>query len=157
MKIEFWCVNKTSFPYIKEGMSVYENRLKHYTSLKVQIIPNIKNTKHLTSSQIKKAESLVILNKLNSADHLILLDENGKQYDSKGFAKFIESCQMTNKKKIIFLIGGGYGFDESIYTRSNSKISLSPLTFPHELVRVIFLEQLYRAFTIIRGEKYHHT
>jgi len=156
MKIEFWCVNKTSFSYVKEGMAEYEKRLNHYTSLKVEIISNIKNTKNLSPAQLKQAEAKSIIDKLSPSDHLILLDENGKQYSSSGFATFIQGCQMANYKQIIFLIGGGYGFDQSIYDRAKSKISMSKMTFPHELIRVIFLEQLYRAFTILKGEKYHH-
>ncbi len=156
MKIEFWCMNKTTFQYVKDGMAEYEKRLKHYTRLNVVIIPNIKKTKNLTAAQLKQAEAKLILAKLDASDHLILLDEKGKQLSSAEFSSFIASCQLANHKSIVFLIGGGYGFDQSIYVRAGVKIALSRMTFPHELVRIIFLEQLYRAFTILKGEKYHH-
>jgi len=156
MKIEFWCINKTSFQYVKDGIAEYEKRLKHYVKLNIAIIPNIKNTKNLTAEQLKYAEAKLVTSKLDDSDHLVLLDEKGKQLTSCAFSLFIEGCRMANHKRVVFLIGGGYGFDQSLYERAGATLALSKMTFPHELVRVIFLEQLYRAFTILKGEKYHH-
>lgn len=156
MKAELWCINKTSQSFIQEGMDLYENRLKHYAKFEVVVYPSPKSSNKLPVAKLKQAEAQIILSKLQDADYLILLDEHGVEYDSIQFAKKLEKLQSAAHKKIIFLVGGGYGFDDSLANRANAKFSLSKMTFPHELVRVIFLEQLYRAFTINKGEKYHH-
>lgn len=156
MKIELWCINKTSKQYIKEGIDIYQKRIGHYTQFDIQVFPAPKNSQKLPVQKLKLAEADLIISKLNSSDHLILLDENGKQFSSIEFSKQIEKLQNASLKRLIFLIGGGYGFDQKLHTIAKSKISLSKMTFPHELVRVIFLEQLYRACTILKGEKYHH-
>lgn len=156
MKVELWMVGKTSFSYLKEGIDIYQKRLKHYLPFALEVIPDLKNTKNLNEKQIKSKESDLILKKLSPQDFLILLDENGKEYDSVAFAKFIEQKRSLSHKKIVFLIGGAYGFSESVYQRSNGKISLSKMTFSHQMVRLFVVEQIYRAMTILKNEPYHH-
>ena len=156
MKTELWLIGKTSFPYLNEGMGIYQKRLKHYLSFHLHIIPDIKNRKNLKEEQIKQKEGNEILKKLNPSDCLILLDENGKNYDSVAFSKFLDQKFQHSHKRLIFQIGGAYGFSDAVYQRANAKISLSKMTFSHQMVRLIFLEQLYRGMTILRGEPYHH-
>lgn len=156
MKIELWMVGKTSFPYLKEGIEIYQKRLKHYLPFAIEVIPDLKNTKNLNETQVKNKEAELILKKLAPQDFLILLDENGKQYDSIAFAKLIESKRSLSHKKIVFLIGGAYGFSDTVYQRSNAKISLSKMTFSHQMVRLFVVEQIYRAMTILKNEPYHH-
>lgn len=156
MKIELWAVGKTSFGYLNEGISIYEKRLKHYASFNIQIIPDIKQRKNLTFQQIKNKEGETILKKLQKEDYLILLDENGKTFSSVQFAKTIDKLMQQSYKRVIFLIGGAYGFSDEVYQRSQRKISLSSMTFSHQMVRLFFVEQLYRAMTILKNEPYHH-
>lgn len=156
MKAELWCINKTTQSFVSEGIDMYVKRIKHYTNFDIHVFPSPKASNKLPLDKLKQAEAQLILNKLKPSDYLILLDEQGQIFDSIEFAKKIEKLQNASHKKIIFLVGGGYGFDSSLKERSNATVSLSKMTFPHELVRIIFLEQLYRAFTIIKGEKYHH-
>ena len=156
MKIELWTVGKTSFSYLNEGISIYEKRLKHYVSFNIQIIPDIKQRKNLTFEQIKLKEGQAILKKLQKDDYLILLDEKGKNLTSMQFSKTIDKLMQQSYKRVIFLIGGAYGFSEIIYNRSQRKISLSSMTFSHQMVRLFFIEQLYRAMTILKNEPYHH-
>lgn len=153
MKVEFWVLGKTTFKYLDEGIKDYSKRMTRLTDFQMVVLPDIKanDPKSFMSKEAKQ-----ILEKLKPEDQLILLDERGKMYSSIQFAQEIEKRQMLLQKKIIFLVGGAYGFDESVYKRSNAQLSLSPMTFSHQLVRVLFLEQLYRAFTIIKGLPYHH-
>lgn len=153
MKVEFWVLGKTAFKYLDEGIKDYSKRLDRMTDFQMVIFPDIKAKDPKT---FKNKEAKQILEKLKIDDQLILLDEKGKMFSSIQFAQEIEKRQMLLQKKVIFLVGGAYGFDESIYQRANALISLSPMTFSHQLVRVLFLEQLYRAFTIIKGLPYHH-
>lgn len=155
MKIELWVIGKTAFKYLDEGISVYEKRLKHYTSFDLVVIPDIKNPP-LSIEALKTKEGELILNKLTKDDFFILLDENGKQNTSIDFSKFIEQQQMNATKRIVFQIGGAYGFSDAVYARANQKLSLSKMTFSHQMIRLFFVEQLYRAFTILKGEKYHN-
>ncbi len=157
MKIEMWCINKTSQKFIRDGIDLYVKRLGHYISFDLTVIPAPKSASKLPLAKLKLAEAELVLHKLKDTDHLILLDEKGKEYSSIEFSKQLQKLQMSSNKRVVFLIGGGYGFAESLKARSNSLMSLSKMTFPHELVRVIFLEQLYRACTINKGEKYHHS
>ena len=120
-------------------------------------IPDIRNRKTLNEDQQKKAESFLLLQQLQPGDHVVLLDENGKQFTSVGFSESLEKQMTTGAKRIVFIIGGPYGFAQEVYDRANAKMSLSPMTFSHQMVRLIFVEQLYRAFTILKGEPYHHT
>lgn len=149
-------VGKTNFDYLKDGIVLYEKRLKHYISLELKIIPDIKNAKNLNPDQVKHKEGELILQKLQKDDFLILLDEKGKELNSVGFASFLEKQFFNSKKRIVFQIGGAYGFSKEIYERSDSKIALSKMTFSHQMVRLFFVEQLYRAMTIIKGEPYHN-
>jgi 23S rRNA (pseudouridine1915-N3)-methyltransferase len=137
----------------EERVLEYEKRIKHYSSFSLQVISS---SKEQNIKLYKEKEGVSILSKLEKSDFLILLDERGDEYTSEEFARFIQKLQIANKTNIVFLIGGAYGFSDEVYKRADAKIALSKLTFPHQLVRVIFMEQLYRAFTILKGEKYHH-
>lgn len=156
MKVEFWAVGNTSFDYLQEGVGIYEKRLKHYIPFLSEVIPDIKNAQKMSQLQIKAKEGEQILKRLNKGDHLILLDERGKSYSSVQFADFMDQQLQQSYKRIVFLIGGAYGFSDEVYQRSNAKISLSKMTFSHQMVRLFFVEQLYRAMTILRNEPYHH-
>ncbi len=156
MKFELRAIGKTSHEYLKEGMSMYEKRMKRYISFSFIEIPDIKNAKNLHKEVLKKKEGELILKKVGKNDFIILLDEKGKELTSKQMAATLEKKFLPMGKKIIFIIGGAYGFSEEIYDRANMKISLSKMTFSHQMVRLFFIEQLYRAFTIINNEPYHH-
>ncbi len=156
MKIELWQIGKTSQDYIEEGVAVYNGRLKHYLPFALQTIPALKKTKNLSKDQIKQKEGEEILKKLKSDDYLILLDERGKELTSKDFATYMERLLLLSRHKAVFLIGGAYGFSPKIYERANAKIALSKMTFSHQMVRLFFIEQLYRAMTILKNEPYHH-
>ncbi|RFZ90349.1 23S rRNA (pseudouridine(1915)-N(3))-methyltransferase RlmH [Mucilaginibacter conchicola] len=156
MKITFITVGKTEDAYLKEGIEKYVKRLKHYTKLELFDLPELKNTKALTEDQQKTKEAEMILKKVTPQDHLILLDEGGVEYTSVQFANYINKRSVSSSANIIFVVGGPYGFHESVYQRANDKLSLSRMTFSHQMVRLFFVEQLYRAYTIIKGEPYHH-
>jgi 23S rRNA (pseudouridine1915-N3)-methyltransferase len=157
MKIYFWSVGKSHETYVKEGIELFTKRISHYFPVEWKIFPSAKNSTSLTEDETKKNEAVPILNSLQNDDVLIALDENGKQLNSMELANFIQRKANESSKNIIFLIGGAYGIHESVLKRSNFKWSLSKLVFPHQLVRLILAEQIYRACTIIRNEKYHHS
>jgi 23S rRNA (pseudouridine1915-N3)-methyltransferase len=156
MKITLMIVGKTEDTWLKEGIDKYLKRLKHYTRLDLLEIAELKNTKALTPEQQKAKEAEMILKKLSPLDHVILLDENGTELSSPQFAAWIDKKALGSVANLVFIVGGPYGFDPSVYQRANDKISLSRMTFSHQMVRLFFAEQLYRAFTIIKGEPYHH-
>lgn len=156
MKIELWFVGKTSKAYLKDGNAIFEKRIRRYINFKTHVIPDLKNTKTLRPAQIKHKEGEQILSKINPSDFLVLLDERGKSFSSLEFSKFINRQLQQTYPKIIFLIGGAFGFSEAIYQRANTKLSLSNLTFSHQMARLFFLEQLYRAFSILNNEPYHN-
>lgn len=156
MKITFLCIGKTGKKFLEEGEQEYLNRLKHYVKIERIELPDLKNAKKLTKEQVKKEEGNLFLSKIPQGDQLVLLDERGKQYSSIEFSSFLERKNVSGLKGITFLVGGAYGFSEEVYARSNSKISLSAMTFSHQMIRMIFFEQLYRAYTILKGEPYHH-
>jgi len=156
MKVELWMIGKTNFDYLKKGISLYEKRLKHYLSFSLNVIPDIKKTKKLKVQQIKHKEGILVIQKMHKDYFLILLDEKGKEFNSIAFAQNMEKYFLSSKKRIIFLIGGAFGFSKEVYERSNSKMALSKMTFSHQMVRLFFVEQLYRTMTIIRGEPYHN-
>lgn len=156
MKITLCAIGKTDADYLKSGLEIYISRLKHYIKFETKIIPDLKNTKNISQEVQKQKEGQLILKELDPYDIVILLDENGKEFKSTDFAKFIEKKMVEGAKGIAFIIGGPYGFSEEVYQRANLKIALSKMTFSHQMVRLIFVEQLYRAFTIIKGEPYHH-
>lgn len=156
MKICLLTVGKTDIGWVREGLETYSSRLSHHVPFSVCEIPELKNTSALTRTQIKEREGELILKAIKPTDRVILLDERGKEYRSVEFAEEIRRLSLAGGKDIVFVIGGAYGFSEAVYARSVGKISLSRMTFSHQMVRTIFAEQLYRAFTIIKGEPYHH-
>jgi 23S rRNA (pseudouridine1915-N3)-methyltransferase len=156
MKITFLTVGKTEDAYLKEGIDKYVKRLKHYTKLVIIELDELKNTKALTSEQQKTKEAELILKKILPLDHVVLLDENGMNLSSRQFAGYLEKKALSSVPNIVFVVGGPYGFDRTVYERANDKLSLSAMTFSHQMIRLFFIEQLYRAFTIIKGEPYHH-
>ena len=156
MKIVFLVIGKTDESYLDTGILKYIKRLEHYVPFEMKIIPDIKNRKTLTEEQQKKAEGELILSNINIGDDLVLLDENGKTFSSVAFSQWIEKQMNIGSKRMIFVVGGPYGFSKEVYAKAKFKISLSEMTFSHQIIRLIFVEQLYRAFTIIKGEPYHH-
>lgn len=157
MKVTFLTVGKTEDAYLKDGIEKYVRRLKHYTKLLIIDIDELKNTKALTQEQQKAREAELILKKITALDYVILLDEKGAQLTSQQFAAYIDKKAVGSVTSLVFIVGGPYGFDPSVYSRANDKLSLSAMTFSHQMVRLFFIEQLYRAFTIIKGEPYHHS
>ena len=156
MKIVFLVIGKTDESYLDTGILKYIKRLEHYVPFEMKIIPDIKNRKTLTEEQQKKAEGELILSNVNTGDDLVLLDENGKTFSSVAFSQWIEKQMNIGSKRMVFVVGGPYGFSKEVYAKAKFKISLSEMTFSHQMIRLIFVEQLYRAFTIIKGEPYHH-
>ena len=157
MKIQFWSIGKAHESYVKEAVEMFSKRISHYYPVEWNIIPVPKNKAMLSEMDLKKKEGETILNFLLKDDYLVLLDERGKQMKSEELAKFIETRANESVKKIVFLIGGAFGVSDEVMKRANYKWSLSALVFPHQLVRLILAEQVYRACTIIKNEKYHHT
>lgn len=156
MKITLLTVGKTDKDWVKQGLEIYVSRLKHYIPFAMVEIPELKNVSALSRDQIKVREGELILKNIRPTDDVILLDEHGKEYTSVELARSIQEKISYTGKDIVFIIGGAYGFSPDVYSRANSKISLSRMTFSHQMVRAIFVEQLYRAFTIMKGEPYHH-
>lgn len=156
MKIILAVVGKMARGYMSKGIEQYTSRLKHYVPFEILHIADAKNTKSLTEAQQKAAEGRNILATLDSSDHVVLLDEHGKQFTSVEFARYIEKKMASVQRRLVFVVGGPYGFSPEVYARASEKISLSSMTFSHEMIRLIFTEQLYRAMTIVRGEPYHH-
>ena len=156
MKIKLILVGKTNAKYLVEGEKEYEKRLKHYTKFEEIIIPDIKQSGKLSESELKKKEGQLILAKLENSDHVILLDDKGNSYSSLQFSDFLQQKMNSSLKSLVFVVGGAFGFSDEVYQRANSKVSLSKMTFSHQMIRLIFKEQLYRGFSILRGEKYHH-
>lgn len=149
-------VGKTDDKYLQIGLDIYLNRLKHYISFELKAIPELKNLGSLSTMMQKQKEGELILKELESSDKVILLDELGKEYSSVQFAQLIQTQMNSSIKRLVFVVGGPFGFSEEIYKRSSGKISLSQMTFSHQMIRLLFVEQVYRAFTIIKGEPYHH-
>ena len=156
MKITLLTVGKTDIDWVSEGLGVYTSRLRHYLPFELKEIPELKNVSALSREQIKVQEGRLILKYLKDSDELILLDERGKEFRSVEFASFLEKKFQSSSRDLTFVIGGAYGFSQEVYQRSDFKISLSKMTFSHQMVRTIFVEQLYRACTIMKGESYHH-
>jgi len=156
VKITLIAVGKTEDKYLIEGIEKYLNRLKHYINFAIIIIPELKNTKSLTEAQQKDKEAALISKHISATDVVVLLDEKGKKYSSVAFAQYLNKQMIGSVQHLVFIIGGPYGFDEQIYKRANSSMSLSDMTFSHQMVRLFFVEQLYRAFTILKNEPYHH-
>lgn len=155
MKTELILIGKTTDKHLQAGIDDYVGRIGHYLPFSVTIIPELKNTKSLSEEQQKERECELIIKQLQPSDYLVLLDEHGKEYTSMEFAQWMERKQQS-VRKLVFCIGGPYGFSKSVYERANEKVSLSKMTFSHQMVRLVFTEQIYRACTIIKGEPYHH-
>ncbi len=156
MKITLILVGKTTDKPVEVGMDKYTKRIQRYLPFQLEVIPALKNAKKMSEAEIKQKEGDLILNKISSSDHIVLLDEKGKEYTSVLFSSFIKKKMIHGMKSLVFIIGGAYGFSDAVYLRAQSKLALSQMTFSHQLIRLIFLEQLYRSFTIINNEPYHH-
>lgn len=156
MKIQLWSIGKEHDPYIRDGMAVFQKRLQHYVDFEVKLIPTVKQAGSLSVPELKKQEAKIILDMLQPTDFLLALDEKGKMMTTVQFADFLQQRNNAGTRQLIILIGGAFGTDDAVLQRAQLKMSLSPLTFPHQLVRLIFTEQLYRAYTVLNREKYHH-
>ncbi|WP_439185298.1 23S rRNA (pseudouridine(1915)-N(3))-methyltransferase RlmH [Carboxylicivirga taeanensis] len=156
MKIVLVVIGKTDEPYLLTGIEKFEKRLKHYIPYEMQVIPDLKKTKNLSANQQKKMEGQLLLQAFKPGDHILLLDEKGKEYGSVDFAGMLEKQMIAGLKRLVFVIGGPYGFSDEVYAKANGKISLSKMTYSHQMVRLIFAEQIYRAMTILKNEPYHH-
>ncbi|TRO66638.1 23S rRNA (pseudouridine(1915)-N(3))-methyltransferase RlmH [Christiangramia sabulilitoris] len=156
MTIKLVCIGQTDKKELETLINLYSDRLQHYIKFELDLIPDLKKTKNLDENQQKSKEGDLILAGIQNSDFVILLDENGKQFSSESFSEYLQKRMNTGLKRLIFIIGGPYGFSEEVYKRANSKISLSKMTFSHQMVRLFFTEQLYRAFTILKNEPYHH-
>lgn len=156
MKIKLIAIGKTDNKNLQTLIDTYQKRLKHYIPFELEIIPDLKNSKNLSTEQQKNKEGELILSKIQNTDVMILLDENGKEFSSTKFADYLQKKMNSGIKQLVFVIGGPYGFSEEVYIKSQGKISLSLMTFSHQMIRLFFVEQLYRGFTILRNEPYHH-
>ena len=156
MKIVLITIGKTNEKYLIDGISNYQKRLKHYINFEMTEIVNIKNAKNLSETELMKKEGELIIKQIQSSDHLVLLDDKGKDFTSPKFAQKLQQWMLSGKKRLVFVVGGAYGFSEEVYKRGNEKISLSKMTFSHQMVRLFFVEQIYRGYTILNNEPYHH-
>lgn len=156
MKITILLTGRTNIKYIEDGFEEYKKRINHYIDFKIKEIPSIKNSKNLSINQQKDKEAVEIFRHISDTDVVILLDEKGKEYSSRDFANYLQVKMNCAIKNLVFITGGPYGFAKDLYDRANDKISMSKMTFSHQLIRIIFAEQLYRAFTILRNEPYHN-
>lgn len=156
MHVTLLTVGKTDVPWVREGLEMYVSRLEHYVPFSLKEIPELKGAGSLSREQVKAREGELILRQLKPADEVVLLDERGREYRSLELADWLGRRLSASGRDLVFVIGGAYGFSDAVYVRSDGKLSLSKMTFSHQLVRTIFAEQLYRAFTILRGEPYHH-
>lgn len=157
MKIKVICIGKTGKSFLVEGENEYLKRLKRYIGFEKIEIPDIKNAKKLTQDLVKSKEGVEILKKTDPSDFIVLLDEKGKEFTSEKFAEFLQQRFNLGGKTIVFVIGGAYGFSNEVYQRADQKIALSKMTFSHQMIRMLFFEQVYRAMTILKGEPYHHS
>lgn len=156
MEIQLLTVGKTTLPYVVSGTEDFLQRLKRYINYRIVCVPDIRNTRGLTETQQKDKEGDLLLSNIQTSDLCILLDEHGREFTSIEFAKELQKYMSSGRKRVIFIVGGPYGFSEKIYARADGYISMSKMTFTHEMVRLFFTEQVYRAMTILRGEPYHH-
>ncbi len=156
MKIKLLAIGKTDDKNLQALISSYENRLKHYIKFEIEIIPDIKNVKNLSEKQQKEKEGELILKKIQATDNLVLLDEKGYEFRSMEFSRFLQKKMNSGIKQMVLVIGGPYGFSEKVYQKAIGKISLSKMTFSHQMIRLFVVEQIYRAFTILKNEPYHH-
>lgn len=156
MKIKLLVIGKTDDKNLNALISVYQKRLQHYISFQLEVIPDLKNSKNLSKEQQKEKEGQLILSKISSTDQMILLDEKGKEYRSMEFAQFLQKKMNSGIKQMVFVIGGPYGFSQEVYQKAMGKLSFSKMTFSHQMIRLFVVEQIYRGFTILRNEPYHH-
>lgn len=156
MKIQLLAIGKTTASYLQQGIDIYTKRLTHYVPFEFKVLPDVKNTKAMTSDVQKVKEGEMFLSAIGPGDFIVLLDERGKEFTSRQFSEFIERKMVEISRNLIFVIGGPYGFSEEMYQRADMKLSFSKMTFSHEMIRLFFVEQVYRAMTIMRGEPYHH-
>ena len=156
MKIVLLAIGKTNEQYLIDGISQYQKRLQYYTQFEMFEILNIKNAKNLSNIELMKKEGELILKQLQASDYLVLLDNKGKVFRSSAFADKLQGWMLSGKKRLVFVVGGAYGFSEDVYARGNEKLSLSKMTFSHQMVRLFFVEQIYRGYTILNNEPYHH-
>jgi 23S rRNA (pseudouridine1915-N3)-methyltransferase len=155
MRITLIESGKTRDPFIREGVELFRKRLVRYVPFKIDTLPDLKNTRSMTMKEVQEKEGEMIIKRIKTDDYVILLDERGEEYNSINFAEYLNDLE-RKVNQVLFVIGGPYGFSQQVYERSDTMLSLSKMTFSHQLVRVVFLEQLYRAFTILKGEPYHH-
>lgn len=156
MKIQLWSIGKDNDPYIRDGIAIFQKRLQHYVDFDLKLIPTVKQAASLSIAELKKQEAKLILNMLQPNDYLVALDEHGKMKTTVELADLLQQRTNAGTRQLILLIGGAFGLDSTILERAQLKLSLSPLTFPHQLVRLIMTEQLYRSYTVLNNEKYHH-
>ena len=156
MKIQLIIIGKTNQNFVQQGLIEFRSRLEHYYPFEIETIQDIKNTKQLSVEQLKEKEGEKFLQSFQPGDYIVLLDERGKEFTSVEFAGYIEKKAHTGSKRLVFVIGGAYGFSPAVYEAAHEKIALSKMTFPHQLIRLVFIEQLYRAMTILNNEPYHH-
>ena len=156
MNIKLIVISKTDQPYLQEGIDIYVKRLRHYTNFEIDVIPALKDQKGVSPEEIKEREAAFLLKRLEGADRIILLDEHGKEHTSVGFSQYLQKQMNAGTRNLVFVVGGAFGFAPSVYAVAHDKISLSQMTFNHQMVRLFFVEQLYRAFTILRHEPYHN-
>jgi 23S rRNA (pseudouridine1915-N3)-methyltransferase len=156
MNIKLLCVGKTDNKQLQALVDTYSKRLNFYVKYSIEILPDIKNVKNLSEQEQKNKEGDLILSKIGPYDHLLLFDENGKTFTSVGFSKFLQKKMNSGIKTLVFVIGGPYGFSEEVYAKAQGKVSLSSMTFSHQMVRLFITEQIYRGYTILKGEPYHH-
>jgi 23S rRNA (pseudouridine1915-N3)-methyltransferase len=156
MKIKLIVIGKTKSKFLIEGENEYQKRLKHYCKFSELVIPDVKNAGKISKKELKEKEGNLILESIKNNDYVVLLDDKGLTLSSTEFSEFLNKKMVSSTNELVFVVGGAFGFSESVYKRANTKLSLSKMTFSHQMVRMIFKEQLYRVFTILKGEKYHH-
>ncbi len=156
MNIKLIVVGKNEQKYLKEALDIYIKRLTHYINFEIVVLPDVKNAKNMSVSELKDKEAELILKHSAKADKVVLLDEKGKEFSSVEFSKYIEKQMNASLKTLSFVVGGAFGFSEKVYSQAGEKLSISKMTFSHQMIRLLFVEQLYRAFTIIKGEPYHN-
>lgn len=156
MKFSLIVIGKTTDNYLAKAIDDYLNRIKHYVPFEYEVVPDIKNTKSMSFELQKLKTCELLLKSLQPNDEVILLDERGSEFSSLGFSQFLEKKMQVSQKRIVFVIGGAYGFSDELYKKANSKLSISKMTFSHQMIRLLFVEQFYRAMTILKGEPYHH-
>ncbi|MBR6440979.1 MAG: 23S rRNA (pseudouridine(1915)-N(3))-methyltransferase RlmH [Bacteroidales bacterium] len=156
MNIKLLVISKTDIPYLQEGIEVYVKRLKHYVNFELEVIPALRDQKGASPDEIKEREAVLLLKRLEGVDRIVLLDEHGKEHTSVGFSEFLQKQMNSGVRTLVFVVGGAFGFAPGVYKVAHEKISLSQMTFNHQMVRLFFVEQLYRAFTILKHEPYHN-